>query len=130
MKSVDCVPIDRSNRRKMMRSINAAAQRIKGGTSVIIFPEGTRSPDGELQSFKKGALLIAAKAQVPVVPIAIYGSHKILQKERWTVTSGTVIVTFLPPLATNDFKNSGLEQLTQTVHDQIAISLQGATSDG
>jgi len=130
MESVDCVPIDRSNRRKMMSSINAAALRIKGGTSVVIFPEGTRSADGNLQPFKKGALLIAAKAQVPVVPIAIYGSHKILSKERWTVTAGTVNVNFLPQIATDNLNGNKLEQLTQTAHDQIATSLQGATSDG
>ncbi len=130
MKKVDCVPIDRSNRRKMMSSINAAAKRIKNGTSVVIFPEGTRSPDGNLQPFKKGALLIAAKAQVPVVPIAIYGSYELLPKDRWTVTAGTVIVNFLPSLTTDDLKGNDLELLTQTAHDQIATSLQGAMSNG
>lgn len=128
MKSVGCIPIDRSNRRKMMHSINAAARKIKDGTSVIIFPEGTRSPDGQLQPFKKGALLIAAKAKVPVIPIAIHGSYQRLPKDKFQVSSGRVSIEFLPPINT-DTDNSNLDELTDNAHQQIAACLQGATTD-
>ena len=112
-----------------MHSIIAAAQRIKEGTSVVIFPEGTRTPDGTLQEFKKGALLIAAKAQVPVVPIAIHGSYQVQPKDRWKVNSVPLQIEVLPPITTEGFKSSDIDALTNKVHDQIAQSLQGATKN-
>lgn len=129
MKRSGIIPIDRSNRRKTMHSIIAAAQRIKTGTSVIIFPEGTRTPDGQLQEFKKGALLIAAKAQVPVVPIAIHGSFQVQSKDHWKINGGSLILEFLPPIATEGLKSNDIDALTIRVHDQIANSLQGAKTD-
>ena len=129
MKRSGIIPIDRSNRRKTMHSIIAAAQRINAGTSVIIFPEGTRTPDGQLQEFKKGALLIAAKAQVPVVPIAIHGSFQIQAKDSWRINGGSAILEFLPPISTEGLKSSDVDELTIRVHDQIANSLQGAKKD-
>ena len=130
MKRCGIIPIDRSNRRKTMHSIIAAAQRIKKGASVVIFPEGTRTPDGKLQKFKKGALLIAAKAQVPVVPIAIHGSYHVQSKDRWKINGGPLKLEFLKPISTDDLKRSDINALTNKVHDQIARSLQGATIDG
>lgn len=129
MKRCGIIPIDRSNRRKTMHSIIAAAQRIKQGASVVIFPEGTRTPDGQLQKFKKGALLIAAKAQVPVVPIAIHGSYHVLPKDRWKINAGSLKLEFLQPIPTDGMKSSDIDTLTDKVHDQIAKSLQGATTD-
>ena len=129
MKRSGIIPIDRSNQRKTMHSIISAAQRIKDGASVVIFPEGTRTPDGQLQKFKKGALLIAAKAQVPVVPIAIHGSYQIQPKDRWKINGGLLKLEFLQPIATAGLKSSDIDALTNKVHDQIANSLQGATTD-
>jgi len=130
MKRSGMISIDRSNLRTTMRSIIAAAQRIKEGTSVIIFPEGTRTPDGKLQEFKKGALLIAAKAQVPVVPIAIHGSYQIQPKDRWKVNGGPLRIEILPPITTEGLKSSDIDTLTRKVHDQIAMSMRGATKNG
>jgi len=129
MKRNGNIPIDRSNRKTTMHSIITAAQRIKEGTSIIIFPEGTRSPDGHLQKFKKGALLIAAKARVPVVPIAIHGSYQIQPKDRWKIESGKVKLNILPPISTTDLKTSDIDQLTEKVHTMIATSLQGAPAN-
>jgi len=126
MKRSGCIRIDRSNRRTTMHSIIAAAQQIKEGASVIIFPEGTRSPDGRLQEFKKGALLIAAKAQVPIVPIAIHGSYQILPKDRWRIVSGKLKLEILSPISTSGLKTSDIGQLTEKIHDMIETSLQGA----
>jgi len=128
MKQNGNIPIDRSNRKTTIHSIIIAAQRIKEGTSVVIFPEGTRTPDGDLQEFKKGALLIAAKAQVPVVPIVIHGSYIIQPKDRWRIEPGTVVLEILPPLPTNDLKTRDIDQLTEKIHRLIAASLQGASA--
>lgn len=125
MKRSGYIPIDRSDRRKSMHSLNLAAQRIKAGASVIIFPEGTRSPDGEVQPFKKGALVIAAKAQVPVVPVAIQGSYRAQPKDRWLLKSSPLTLTFFPVISTENLKVREVEQLTLDLHDKIATAVKG-----
>ncbi len=130
MKRNGCIPIDRSNRRTTMHSIIAAAQQIKNGTSVVIFPEGTRTPDGQLQEFKKGALLIAAKAQVPVVPIVIHGSYEIMPKDRWKIEAGKLRLDILPPIPTTGLKTRDIDQLTEKIHNLIATNLQGVPANG
>ncbi|MCW8860269.1 MAG: 1-acyl-sn-glycerol-3-phosphate acyltransferase [Deltaproteobacteria bacterium] len=127
MKRCGYIAIDRSDRHKALHSLNLAAQKIKAGTSVVIFPEGTRTPDGKVQEFKKGALLIAAKAEVPVIPVAINGSYQVQPKGQWAVGSGPLTLTIFPPLATRNLKVSEVGQLTRKVHDQIAGTLEGET---
>ncbi len=129
MKLSGIIPIDRSNQRTTIHSIIAAARRIKEGASVVIFPEGTRTPDGQLQKFKKGALLIAAKAQVPVVPIVIHGSYQIQPKDRWKINGSLLKMEILPSIATAGLKSKDIDILTNKVHEQIAHRLQGATTD-
>lgn len=80
MRRVGYIPVDRSHSRAAVKSLDLAAQRIAAGTSVIIFPEGTRSADGKLLPFKSGTMVLAIKAGVPVVPMAITGTHAILPK--------------------------------------------------
>lgn len=71
------IPLDRGDGRKALKSMEEAADQIRGGKSVIIFPEGTRTRDGSLLPFKRGGFLLAAKAGVPVVPVTIKGSYQI-----------------------------------------------------
>ncbi len=123
------IPIDRSDRRKSMQSIAAAAKRIQDGASVIIFPEGTRSADGHLQEFKKGGFLIAVKAQVPVVPLVIKGSYQIQAKGERRIKSGQVELEFFPPISTEGLKNADIDELQRRVRQPIAQMLEGATAD-
>ncbi len=67
------LPIDRSHPFRARRSLDAAARRIRGGTSVVVFPEGTRSPDGSVRRFKRGSFGLAIAAGVPVVPVSLAG---------------------------------------------------------
>ena len=71
------IALDRGDGRKALKSMDEAAQQIRSGTSVIIFPEGTRTRDGQLLPFKRGGFLLAIKAGVPVVPVSIVGSFAI-----------------------------------------------------
>lgn len=71
------IPLDRGDGRKALKSMDEAARQIKSGTSVIVFPEGTRTRDGRLLPFKRGGFLLAVKAGVPVVPVSISGSFAI-----------------------------------------------------
>ncbi|MGE3801249.1 MAG: lysophospholipid acyltransferase family protein [Candidatus Kapaibacterium sp.] len=93
------IMIRRTDPRKAMESIEGAAREIRERSqSVVIFPEGTRSADGVLGEFKRGGFLLAAKTGVPLVPLAIQGSHKLLPRGDWRVRSGEIIVRIGEPI--------------------------------
>ena len=123
MRAVDYIPIDRSRGREAMKSLNNAAARIASGSSVLIFPEGTRSEDGHLQPFKSGAILLAIKAGVPVVPVGFNGTHQVLPKGSLLARGGKVVLRIGKPMATKDFKAGDKKELTLTLQDQVAALL-------
>jgi 1-acyl-sn-glycerol-3-phosphate acyltransferase len=90
--------IDRGNRLQAQASLEAAAKRIHDGQSVVMFPEGTRSPDGSLLPFKVGSFKLAVEAGVPLVPVAIQGGRDILPKGDWRVQGGPYRMVLGPPL--------------------------------
>jgi 1-acyl-sn-glycerol-3-phosphate acyltransferase len=92
------IMIDRSNPRKALASIERAAETIRAGSSVILFPEGTRTQDGKLQPFKRGAFSLAAKAGVPVVPLTINGTFKIMPKGSFSVIPANISVIIGMPV--------------------------------
>ena len=98
MKAADYIPIKRSGGKAALRSLSKAARQIKAGASVVIFPEGTRSPDGRLAPFKPGGFLLATRSECPVVPVAISGSNRILRKGSFVAHPGTVKVTIGKPV--------------------------------
>ncbi len=119
MSRIGYVPIERDSPKKAYRSMLQAAEKVKKGMSVMIFPEGTRSPDGNLQPFKKGLFLIALKSQAPILPIAIRGTAKILQKGDWRSHPGIVDLIISPPIETagNPSKKEG--ELSELVRDAL-----------
>jgi 1-acyl-sn-glycerol-3-phosphate acyltransferase len=123
MRSVDFIAIDRSRGREAVKSLNKAAERIAEGSSVLIFPEGTRSPDGRLQPFKTGAIMLAIKAGVPVVPVGLNGTHQALPKGSLISRGGEVVLRFGTPLPTRDFKAKDKKDLAQTLQQQVAALL-------
>jgi len=100
MSRIGYIAIERESPKKAYRSMLQAAEKVKKGFSVLIFPEGTRSPDGNLQPFKKGLFLIALKSQAPILPITICGTAKIMPKGAWRVHPGRVQIIIDPPLET------------------------------
>lgn len=86
------IPIDRSGGRAAVLSIRKAAEKIRSGTSVVVFPEGTRSVDGRLGPFKPGGMQLAIQAGCPIVPVAISGSYKVLPKGSLKVRPGSIKV--------------------------------------
>jgi 1-acyl-sn-glycerol-3-phosphate acyltransferase len=77
------ITIDRSNAQKAERSIRIAIERIRNGASVLFFPEGTRTPNGEIQPFKRGAFHLAKESGAPILPVAVIGSYQILPRHEW-----------------------------------------------
>ncbi|MGD1045673.1 MAG: lysophospholipid acyltransferase family protein [Bacteroidota bacterium] len=114
------IMIDRSNPRDALASIERAVQTIRSGQSVILFPEGTRTSDGKLQSFKRGAFTLAAKSGVPVVPMIINNTFGIMPKGSFNVKRADILVVLEKPIPTNELENKADElELMDQVHRAI-----------
>lgn len=99
MKRAGYIRIDRSDHQKAVQSMEEAAEKIKSGSSIVIFPEGTRSRDGNLQyPFKKGGFHLALQSGVPVVPVAVLGSRVVLPRHSKKVTPGTITMRIGKPI--------------------------------
>jgi 1-acyl-sn-glycerol-3-phosphate acyltransferase len=85
------IPIDRDNPREAARSIIEAARIIRGGVNAIAFPEGTRSRTGDIGQFRSGAFALALRAGVPLVPITLEGSYRVIMPKTLQVNPGTII---------------------------------------
>ncbi len=119
MRRTGFISMDRTHGREALKSLNKAAEQIAGGTSVIIFPEGTRSRDGRLHPFKTGAIMLAIKAGVPVVPIGINGTYSILPKGKLLAGSGEVVIRVGAPIPTTDFTAHDKQELARQLHDRV-----------
>ena len=117
------VPVDREHRDAALDSVPEAVQRIRAGYSFLVYPEGTRSPDGRLRRFKKGSFAIAIEAGVPVVPVACSGAHRIVRKHSWIVHAGNVRVQFGKPIDASSYSIEERGDLARRVHDSIAAAL-------
>ena len=114
------IPVDRAHGRKALLSLDQAARRIADGTSVVIFPEGTRSLDGRLGQFKAGAMVLAIKAGVPVVPVAIVGTHQVLPKGRLLVRPGLVEIRVGAPVSISEYTVRQKQELAERLQVQVA----------
>lgn len=121
MRMMKFISLKRGKKEDVLKSIREAIYRISKGTSVIIFPEGTRSPDGKLQPFRKGAFLLAMKTGCPIIPIVIKGTRTILPKGKLTLTPAQVELIVCPPIFPEEFKDR--EALTRRVHEEMASHL-------
>lgn len=123
MSAIGYIPIDRGDRRKAFSSMNQAAEKIQKGTSIVIFPEGTRSATGVLQDFKKGGFILAIKSQQPIVPVSISGSHRILQKGDWRLNPGVIHVAIGAPIETRSLTTRDRDSLSDAVREAIRENL-------
>jgi 1-acyl-sn-glycerol-3-phosphate acyltransferase len=92
------IPINRGRGMEAQQSLEKAIERIKNGESVLLFAEGTRTTDGKLQQFKRGAFNIAVKADVPVVPVTINGSYGIMPKGSLQIRPGEITLVVGKPI--------------------------------
>jgi len=118
--------IDRSNRDQAIKSLDRAADRLRRGTSVAIFAEGTRSPDGALLPFKRGGFVLAIQAGVPVVPVTITGGREVMPKGRLRIRPGTIAVHFGAPIETKGYTYETRDALIARVRADIERRLAGA----
>jgi 1-acyl-sn-glycerol-3-phosphate acyltransferase len=114
------VPIDRSNPFRARRSLDAAARRIRGGTSVVVFPEGTRSPDGTVRRFKRGSFSLALEAAAPAVPVSLVGVKTVVPRGLASVRRGRVVVRIHAPIASTGRAPEEAEALAEEVRQIVA----------
>ena len=116
------VPVARGHSRdEARRSVAAAAEALRSGLHIMIFPEGTRSPDGNLLPFRKGAFFLAADTAAPIIPVIITGTASMMRKGSLRITPGLATVRFLPPIETQRFENR--EDLMAAVREAMERGL-------
>lgn len=114
------LPVDRSNRQAAMKSIDQAAQAVRQGSSIIIFPEGTRSTTGQLLAFKKGGFVLAIKSGQPLVPVSISGAGAVLPRGWGRLHPGPIKVVIGRPIPTDIFKTKNKDELMAQLREEIA----------
>jgi 1-acyl-sn-glycerol-3-phosphate acyltransferase len=124
------VPVDRRNPFRALRSLEAAARRIRGGTSVVVFPEGTRSPDGAVRRFKRGSFSLALQAGVPVVPVSLVGVKAVVPRGLPSVRPGRVQVVVHPIVPVSGRAAEAAEALAEEVRSIVAEGCRGAAQGG
>lgn len=119
------ISIDRKGKKKALQSIERAVAKIRDGASVLVFPEGTRSPDGRIHPFKKGGFTLAIKAGVPIVPIAIRGSREVLPRSSLRVKPGKIEIIVGKLIRTDDRSVADRADLMEEVREAIESLFAG-----
>jgi 1-acyl-sn-glycerol-3-phosphate acyltransferase len=122
-RSAHFIPVNRAARDSSIASVEKATEAMKAGQSFLIYPEGTRSPDGRLQEFKKGAVVMSIKAGVPIVPMVCSGAHRIMGKKSLVIRPGEIVVEFLEPIDASKYAFEERDELNKVVHDAMAAAL-------
>ncbi len=113
--------VDRKNKEKAKESLEKAANLIKSGRDVVIFPEGTRSKNGKIQQFKRGAFIIAKEGKVNIVPVAIKGTDKINPAGRFELRPGKITVKYGDLIYSDQFKNKTTEEFAAHVQKEVEL---------
>src|SRR3989440_7141474 len=117
------IPVDRSKQESAIASLEKAIAAMRGGQSFLIYPEGTRSPDGRLQEFKRGAVVMAIKAGVPIVPMVCAGAQKVMEKKSLVIRPGVITVEFLEPIDASAYTFEQRDELNKRVRAAMAAAL-------
>lgn len=114
--------IDRSNPKEAYRSLERARQKIVGGTSIIMLPEGTRSRTGQLGQFRKGAFVLARDLNLPILPVSITGTRRILPPKTLDLFPGRATMRIHAPVDTGEYEGESIDRL---IHDVREIVREG-----
>jgi len=119
MRAAGYIPVERNNRKQSYQAFLNTLEAIKEGSSVVIFPEGTRSEDGNIGIFKKGSQLLAQRAKVPMVPVAIIGTRDIIRKGSMLFHPGTVRIIISPCIALEEKDAKKGDEILQEIRNMI-----------
>jgi 1-acyl-sn-glycerol-3-phosphate acyltransferase len=129
MRKAGYISIDRYYRESAIESLRVAANKIKSGVSVLIFPEGTRSRDGKIRPFKKGGFVMAIDSGVPIVPVVITGTRAIMPKGKFRVYPGHVSMIIHKPISTSTYTRETKEALMESVRRVICENFETPKMD-
>jgi len=122
MRMAKFVPVARGHRRDAAQaSVEAAADALRSGLHILVYPEGTRSPDGRLSTFKKGPFFLAKETQAPIIPIALSGTQTMMRKGSSAITPGLARIQLLPAVEPSEYATR--EALLLAVRIAIADAL-------
>ena len=124
-RAVGTVYIERDNRKSAFESYRVAAEQIRSGTSVVVYPEGTRGGSYALRPFKKGPFVLAIAAGVPIVPVIVHGTIDVIPRGSWWLRRGVPVdVHFLEPIQTAGLTYADRERLSRLVWTRMAEALR------
>ncbi|MDH5682372.1 MAG: 1-acyl-sn-glycerol-3-phosphate acyltransferase [Spirochaetota bacterium] len=115
--------IDRNDMRKSFKAMKNAEKKLRKGTSILIFPEGTRSSDGEIQSFKKGGFYLALQTGFDILPVSISGSNTVMPKNKFRITPVKVHLVIGEPIAVKEYKRNK-DEFIDSVRNVIISNLK------
>ena len=124
MRGVGYISIDRSNRKSAFESLERAARTIRNGTSLLIFPEGTRSRNGHILPFKKGGFVLSVDSGVPIVPIIIRGTRDIISKGHFMIRPAPVTMQILDPVETTSYTRKTKDALLAHIRSILIDNIE------
>ncbi|NVO10939.1 MAG: 1-acylglycerol-3-phosphate O-acyltransferase [Bacteroidales bacterium] len=113
------VPINRNNPKSALEMMQKAVNHLNQGSSILVFPEGTRSEDGTIKRFKDGAFIIAKKAEVAILPVVINGTLETLPKSGMVGGRQTFVIRVLPEIPYDSFKDKSLTDISKEMHQLL-----------
>jgi 1-acyl-sn-glycerol-3-phosphate acyltransferase len=123
------IPVDRGDPAQSADAMAEAVAALRSGRRLLVFPEGTRSPDGRLREFKRGAFAIAVEAGCRLVPLALEGTHRLMPRGSRAIHPGPVRVRVLQPVEAQAFGPEGAEPLAAEVRSRLLVALGSPASE-
>lgn len=118
------IVINRASTKEAMQLVHTRGKQwLAKGASVAIFPEGTRSKDGEIHNFKAGAFILAKDAEVPILPIVLDGTDRVVRKGFFMNWSNRITIKILPPVSKQDVVERPIKEVMAEVHDSMVSAL-------
>ncbi len=127
MKGIHCIPIDRADRKQSLEAIERAADLLRTGGRLVVFPEGTRGDGERLQALKKGPFHLVQRARVPIVPVGIVGSAAICPRDTFKVYPGNVTIRFGEPITFAPERPSNMAAERNAIMGRVATALSELT---
>jgi 1-acyl-sn-glycerol-3-phosphate acyltransferase len=119
MRGIGCVAVSRRRSREDHAVLDSVAAEVSRGKTILIFPEGSRSPDDEFLPFKKGGVILAIKAQVPILPVAVSGTNRVIPLGMMKIFPGPLLLRVGEPVSTDGMGMEDREELLQKVREAV-----------
>ncbi len=120
LRRTGAIAVDRSDRRQAVKSLQTGSGRLREGWSILIYPEGTRTSDGKLQPFKKGAFMTAVQSGLPILPITCNGAFEVMPRNTIMVRPGHITLTVCDPISTDDLTEADVAGLMEQTGEAIS----------